>query len=252
MAEKEVGTGTSFQFRNEQFFASPRKSRVCAEIRRGGSHKRFLRLTPRLPKRAIYGWKPANYHDEREDTVAAHHLLLGKTIDYITGEEVVDTDDERARQKTARFLVDKKGYSKQDVEVRKEIQLNVDGNRATSKVDFVVKVDGKAFAIIIFGPGSLVSRERSTLAAARLVENYAVPFAVVTNGKDAEVLDTKSGTVIGEGLEAIPSKEEAQQQIQTFVLEKVSDERLEKEQRILYAFDVLAERECNEFTCTVY
>lgn len=184
--------------------------------------------------------------------MAAHHLILGKTIDYITGKEIVDTEDERARQKTARFLVDEKGYSKHDVEVRKEIQLNVDGNRGTSRVDFVVRVDGKAFAIIIFGPGSLVSRERSTLAAARLVESYEVPFAVITNGESAEVLETSSGTVIAEELQALPSKEEAQRQIQTLAFEKVSDKRLEKEQRILYAFDVLAERECNEFTCSLY
>ncbi|MDY6988687.1 MAG: type I restriction enzyme HsdR N-terminal domain-containing protein [Thermodesulfobacteriota bacterium] len=184
--------------------------------------------------------------------MAAHHLILGKTIDYITGKEIVDTEDERARQKTARFLVDEKGYSKQDVEVRREIELNVDGNRATSRVDFVVRVDGKAFAVIIFGPGSLVSRERSTLAAARLVESYEVPFAVITNGEAAEVLETSSGSVIAEGLQAIPSKQEAQQQIQALAFEEVSDKRLEKEQRILYAFDVLAERECNEFTCSLY
>jgi len=184
--------------------------------------------------------------------VAAHHLILGKTTDYITGKEIVDTDDERARQDTARFLVDQKGYSKKDIEVRKEIQLNVDGNKATSMVDFVVRVADKAFAVVIFGPGSLVSRERSTLAAARLIESYAVPFAVVTNGKDAEVLETESGSVIGEDLQSIPSKEEALKKMETLTFARTPEERLEKEQRILYTFDVLAERECDEFTCSLY
>jgi hypothetical protein len=184
--------------------------------------------------------------------VSTHHLILGKTVDFITGETIVDTHDERARQKIARFLVEEKGYSKSDIEVRREIPLNVDGNRATAKVDFVIRLDGRAFAIIIFGPGSLVTRERSTLAAARLVESYAVPFAVVTNGKDAEVMETKSGHVIAEGLEAIPSKEEALERIRTLTFEKVPEKRLEKEKRILYVFDVLAERECDEFTCSLY
>jgi len=184
--------------------------------------------------------------------VSTHHLILGKITDYITGQEVVETHDERARQKIARFLVEGKGYLKEDIEVRREIPLNVDGNRATSKVDFLMRVDGKAFAIVIFGPGSLVSRERSTLAAARLVESYAVPFAVVTNGKDAEVLETKSGSVIGEGLEAILSREEALKKMKTLTFEKVPEKRLEKEERILYTFDVLAERECDEFTCSLY
>ena len=184
--------------------------------------------------------------------MSTHHLILGETIDYITGSTILDTDDERARQKIARFLVEEKGYSKEDIEVRREIPLNVDGNRATSKVDFVIRLNGKAFAIIIFGPGSLVSRERPTLAAARLVESYEVPFAVVTNGEAAEVLETRSGRVIAEGLEAIPSKEEALGKIATLTFEKLPEKRLEKEERILYVFDVLAERECDEFTCSLY
>ena len=184
--------------------------------------------------------------------MSGHHLILGETVDFITGRTIVDTDDERARQRIAKLLVEKKGYLKDDIEARREIPLNVDGNSATARVDFVIRVNGKAFAIIIFGPGSLVSRERSALAAARLVEDYAVPFAVVTNGEDAEVLETKSGRVVAEGLDAIPSKKEALEGIGLLIFEKVAEKRLEKEKRILYVFDVLAERECDEFTCSLY
>ncbi len=54
-----MGTSVSFQFRNEQFSARSRKTRGCAEAYRGTSHKRSRSLTPRLRKRAIYGWKLA-------------------------------------------------------------------------------------------------------------------------------------------------------------------------------------------------
>ena len=80
--------------------------------------------------------------------MSTHHLILGETVDYITGQRIVDTHDERARQKIARFLIEEKGYSKDDIEVRQEIPLYIDGNRATSKVDFVIRVNGKALAII--------------------------------------------------------------------------------------------------------
>ena len=40
--------------------------------------------------------------------VPSHHLIYGHCNDFITGETVVDTDDERYRQKLARFLVEKK------------------------------------------------------------------------------------------------------------------------------------------------
>jgi predicted type IV restriction endonuclease len=184
--------------------------------------------------------------------VPTHHLILGKTVDFITGQTIVDTHDERARQKIARLLVEEKGYLKDDIEVRQEIPLTVDGNRATARVDFVVRLAGKAFAIIIFGPGSLVSRERPALAAARLIESYQVPYAVVTNGRDAVVLETKSGKVIAQGLEAIPPKKEALEKLQTLTFETVPEDRLEKEKRVLYTFDVLAQRECDEFTCSLH
>jgi len=104
-----------------------------------------------------------------------HELILGETIDFITGETLVDTIDERARQKIARFLVEEKGYSKAEIQVRRQVTLDVDGNRGVFTVNFVVKVGDKSFMIVIFGPGSLVTRERPALAAARLVEGYEVP-----------------------------------------------------------------------------
>ena len=181
--------------------------------------------------------------------MCAQQIILGETIDFLTGETIVDTLDERARQKIARFLVEEKGYSQDEIEVRQQIVLTVDGNRGSSKVDFVIRVVGKAFMIVIFGPGSLVSRERSTVAAARLVEDYEVPFAVVTNGEGAQVIETSSGKVIAEGLDNIPSKPEALRKLETITFEKLSEERIEKEKRILYTFDVLAKCECDEFVC---
>ncbi|UCG81703.1 MAG: type I restriction enzyme HsdR N-terminal domain-containing protein [Desulfobacterales bacterium] len=184
--------------------------------------------------------------------MCAHELILGETVDFITGETLVDTIDERARQKIARFLVEKKGYAKDDLQPRRQITLDVAGKRGTFTVNFVIKVAGKSFMVVIFGPGSLVTRERPALAAARLVAGYEVPITVVTNGQGAEVLDTRSGKVIAEGLKNIPSKAEAQQSLPTVKFETLTEERLEKEKRILYAFEVLAQRECDEFTCSLY
>ena len=45
-----------------------------------------------------------------------HHLILGELIDFITGETIQDTHDERYRQKLARLLVEHKGYVKKEIE----------------------------------------------------------------------------------------------------------------------------------------
>ena len=59
-----VLAGTAgFQFRNEQFFARSRKTRVCAETYDSTSHKETRSLTPRLRKRGIYGWKLGSYNN---------------------------------------------------------------------------------------------------------------------------------------------------------------------------------------------
>lgn len=42
----------------------------------------------------------------------AHHLVYGTLFDYLNGEELTDTDDERIRQDMSRWMVEEKGYSK--------------------------------------------------------------------------------------------------------------------------------------------
>ena len=53
---------------------------------------------------------------ERGNTIMAdipsHHYIYGTCVDYLTGETIVDTDDERCRQELAKLLVEKKGYAK--------------------------------------------------------------------------------------------------------------------------------------------
>jgi len=181
--------------------------------------------------------------------MSAHHFSYGKTVDYITGDLIIDTDNERARQKIAKFLVEEKGYLKKDIQQRRKISLIVDGNKGETTVDFIIKINGKSFAAVIFGPGSIVTRQRTAIASARLVESYEVPYAIITNGKDAEVMKTQSARVIGKGLNSIWHKTEAQKKAQDHIYQTVSDKRKEMEKRILYAYEVLAEKECDEFKC---
>lgn len=181
----------------------------------------------------------------------SHHLSYGTCSDYLTGESLVDTDDERYRQKLARFLVEEKGYAKGDLEVRRTIQTLFGGQFVTSTIDLVVACAGRRFMVVRYGPGSLVTRERPAIAAARVLdESCQLPLAVVTNGEDAELLDTGSRQVIGQGLAAIPSKAEASVRMHTLTFRPPPSEvAREKELRILNAFDV--ERCCVGGPCAL-
>ncbi len=176
--------------------------------------------------------------------------ILGRTTDFITGREITDTDDERYRQKIARFLIEVKGYEKEDIEPRRRMEMEIEGKKVYSLIDFVVSAGNSRFIAIKFGPGSLVTRERPALAAARILGEYQIPITVVTNGEDAEILDTDSGEVIATGIDAIPTKAFALQKLEKIALTRLSPERIEAEKRVISAYDYLEHSlECDDGWC---
>jgi hypothetical protein len=180
------------------------------------------------------------------------HLIMGELTDYLTGQILPDTHDERLIQKISHFLIDDKGYCRNDILTRKKMSLTVDGKTATVTVHFILQIDHVFFTVIMYGPGSIVTRQRPTIAVARLFEkDYMIPFSVITNGKDANLMDTKSGKVIGKDLSSIFSKDETVALLKDFHLETLTRDRREKEQRILYTMDILTEAECTDFTCQI-
>jgi len=172
--------------------------------------------------------------------IPSHHLIYGTCVDFITGKSIVATDDERYRQKLARMLVKEKGYKKSDLEVRLKIETLFAKQFVVSTIDFVVRINDKRFMVIRYGPGSLVTRERPAVAAARVLEpSYRIPLAVVTNGEDAEIIDTRTGKVIRRGLQSLPDRAEASLLINDLEFTPFNDiTKRERELRILNAFDV--------------
>lgn len=172
--------------------------------------------------------------------IPSHHRILGTLTDFVTGEELVDTDDERYRQKLARYLVEVKGYAKAELEPRRKIETLFAGCFVVSKIELVVRLAGRPLLLLRYGPGSLVSRERPTLAAARVLEpEMIIPVAVISNGEDAEVMDTVSGKVTATGLAAIPDRAQlAELAAYLSPMPGPTGDRREKELRILNAFDV--------------
>ncbi len=170
----------------------------------------------------------------------SHHLIYGTLVDYLTKEELTDTDDERLRQNLYRMMVEKKGYKRDELIPRTCIDTFFTHHFVRSTIDLTINIKKISLFIIRYGPGSLVSRERSAIAAARVLHpDYIIPLAVVTNGHDAELLDTITGKIIGNGLDSIPDRKGSLGLLQTvtFCSKPVGD-KLEREKRILNAFDL--------------
>ncbi len=168
-----------------------------------------------------------------------HHFVYGSLEDYLTGEERIDTDDERVRQKIARFLVEEKGYAKAELTPRLTISTEFNGKTVVSTVDITIAVNDIQFFVIRYAPGSLVSRERSAIAAARVLNtSYQIPRAVVTNGRNAEIIDTATGKIIANGVISIPERLQAEDYIAALTFPpSPTEKKLEREMRILNAFD---------------
>ena len=176
--------------------------------------------------------------------MSERHIVFGTVSDFLTGKTVADTHDERIRQRIARFLVEDKAYDRGEIDSRLTLPVNLAGDSGIVPVDFVIRPGGIPLLLVVYGRGSLVSRQRGTLAIARLMEPHIIPYAVVTNGEDALLMETKKGETIGEGLDAILSRHELIYKTAGFTPETLSDERREKESRILFAMDILTRREC--------
>ena len=177
------------------------------------------------------------------------HLILGKTTDYLTGQTLVDTHDERARQAIARFLVEEKGYAKTEIRARQSLRLELHGQTGTVGVDFVIEVNGRPLMLVLFRPGSVVSRRRPAIAAARIFGDKTIPYAVITNGDEAEILDTASGRLLGTGLQAIFSRNKVLETAPALMETTLTQDHAEKEKRILFAMEVLTQKECDDYTC---
>ena len=159
--------------------------------------------------------------------------------DFVTGKGLPNIGAEDNRQAIERFLVEQKGYLKEDIQIDADIEMIVAGELYQSQLDLVVSVDGgrTRFMAIRCVAGSLASREREIVAAARLLDNYQIPFSMVSDGKTAIVLDTVSGKKTGEGMDAIPSKKEALEKLDSLELQPFPKDRLEKEKLIFRTYD---------------
>ncbi len=168
--------------------------------------------------------------DNREEAIES---IIKKEI------EAGESELEIIKKGIAEFLLNNKGYSKEEIERDVEFDVVVGNERAKSRADFIVRISGKRLMIVKCSVGALVSRERQAIACARVMDSYQIPFAIVTDGNHATVLNTLTGEVISEGLEKIPSKDELKKMMEQIEFKELPSNRAEKEKRILLAFDAI-------------
>jgi hypothetical protein len=164
-----------------------------------------------------------------------------KKILSILEQEIEDGEQMTAavRKIAEEMLLGEKGYLSGDIRKNVVFDVVLGSETAKSSVDFLISVDGMSAMVIKCAAGSLNSRERHVIAAARVLGDFQIPVAVVMDPMNAVVLDGVTGKLTGEGFEAIPEKERLHRMISGISLVPLPPEKAEREKRVLLAFDAI-------------
>jgi hypothetical protein len=159
--------------------------------------------------------------------------------DYLTGRTIPDIGAERHRQAVIRFLVEKKGYDRESLWMDAPICTEIAGRSYRARIDLIVKAGEPPRPLMAFKccAGSLGSREREILAAARIFTETPIPLAVVSDGREAILLDTASGRPRAQGLANLPSAQEAFGLAAALNPAPYPEDRLEREKLIFRTYD---------------
>jgi hypothetical protein len=172
-----------------------------------------------------------------------HEVSLGAAIrDYLTGEQIEATTYEDIRQALAKLLVEEKRFPKAALKAKIGICFPVEGRDYTRMVDLAAYApDGSPLLLIIFCSGEPGSYRRESLAAARLHQGAPAPLVLVTDTKDAYLLETATGAELGHGMHALPSWDELAGLAAAHPARAPGPEQIDRERRILYAYSELLE-----------
>jgi hypothetical protein len=141
------------------------------------------------------------------------------------------------KQMVLEFLIREKHFKPEEIETNPEFRLPLGDSEITVHIDFVVNLPTASFMIIQCSSSSLEAWERYVTSFARVIKDYQIPYAVVTDGEDAQIIDVLSGRLIGESLDKLFNRQEALNKMKDFKKIPCPVNRLEKEKRIVYAFE---------------
>ena len=160
--------------------------------------------------------------------------------DFINGKSFPNIGAEENRQKIEKFLVEEKGFLKEDIQVDACFKLEIGGEPYSVKIALLIVLDGKIIALIKPVAGSISSWEREVVAVSRvIIEDYQVPFSMVSDGKDASVLDTLSGKKISSSMDSIPSREELLLYLLKNKLIPFPEEKRERQKLVFRTYDMM-------------
>lgn len=135
------------------------------------------------------------------------------------------------------MLIKEKGFNPEEIEINPEFRLQLSNCEANVSVDFIINLSSVSFMAIRSVSTAIESWERYIVAFARSVKDYQIPYAMVTDGENARIIDVLSGSLISDSIKGLFNRQEASNLIKDFKKIPCPAKILEKEKRIVYAFE---------------
>jgi hypothetical protein len=159
-------------------------------------------------------------------------------LEHIKEEEQIETVQIGGiKQKVFEFLIKEKQFKPEEIETDPEFRITLSDSEITVHIDLVVNISSASFILILCRPTAIESWERYIISSAKVIKDYQIPYTVVTDGENARIIDVLTGRLIGKSLSELFKREEALNKMKDFKKIPCPDNRLEKEKRIVYAFD---------------
>ncbi len=162
--------------------------------------------------------------------------MTEEIIDLVSGRLLPYHDDEYIRQAAEKILINELGWDRGSIGVEYRRTLTVCCQPFEVRADLVLLHNGVPALVMRTTRGSLVSREKETIATARLIFDPIVPFSLVYNGEDAELMESRTGKVLQTGLEAMPSPRRLAELIAATPPHHASQDEIEKAAKVYSAF----------------
>ncbi len=134
------------------------------------------------------------------------------------------------------ILINDKLFKPEEIKIDPSFNIKMSDCEATLILDYLVVLNSYYFLIIKCSP-SIESWERYIKAVARISTDYQIPFAMVTNGFNAKIIDIISDRLIGNNINELFNRNRALEYIENFKKIPFPPDKIEREKRIAYAFE---------------
>jgi hypothetical protein len=135
------------------------------------------------------------------------------------------------------LLISEKKFRPEDIKIDPQYSLKLSDCEAIVSIDYVINLNSVSVMAIKCSSAAIESWERYIKAFARVVQDYQIPYAVITDAENTKIFDIISGSIIGTSVHGIFDRQEALDKIKDFEKIPFPQEKLEKEKRIAYAFE---------------